>query len=178
MRFRRWCALAIVIGALACAHADPGDVSANWIEAQSLRELPAGIQALLGVGLGGNGGIVDQGAPFNRGDVLVDNMPQRRFALGVVNGDTVVVAVERGGIGYIVEVLEFHQAGMVWESARCATRGDVPRRGIELLETLVVSASQVVTSCRMVDGHVSVAHRPAPSVLPVPQLRVRPRPGA
>jgi hypothetical protein len=178
MRFIRWCALAILIGAIAGAQAGPGDITGNWIEAQSLRELPAGIQALLGVGLGGHDGIVDQGAPFNRSDVLVDNMPQRRFALGVVNGDTVVVAVERGGIGYRVEVLEFHQAGMVWESARCATRGDVPRRGIELLETLAVPASQAASSCRMVDGHVSVALRPLPPVAPATPPRVRPRPEA
>ena len=70
--------------------------SSGWAEAQSLRELPAGIQALLGVGLGADG-IADRGEDFNEGDVRADNMPTRRFALAVVHGDVAMVAVEQGG---------------------------------------------------------------------------------
>ena len=66
------------IGLGCCALADAGARSgearadrleADWTEAQSLRELPAGVQALLGVGLGEEGGIADRGDRFNAGDV-------------------------------------------------------------------------------------------------------------
>jgi hypothetical protein len=152
-------------------------VSDNWSEARSLGELPAGIQALLGVGLSGRDGIADQGGRFNPGDVIVDNTPQRRFARGIANDATVVVAVEHGGIGYRVEVLEFHQVGAGWEPVHCVVRDNVPSRGDALLATLAASAPQAGASCRMVDGHVAVAPRRAPSVAPGPPS-VRPQPRA
>jgi hypothetical protein len=171
----------------AAAHPAP-DPAGAWEEAQSLRELPAGIQALLGVGLGGRDGIADRGEGFNIGDVIVDNTPQRRFALGIGNGTTTVVAVEQGGIGYSVQVLEFHQDGTMWEPARCTARPRVPRHGADLLDAFTAQAPGVVASCRMSGGHVSVemtAPRglvaPAPAPLPgtpTAAPRVRPRPGA
>src|SRR5438067_13768876 len=85
--------VAAVIGIGCCSPASAGD---EWVEAQSLRELPAGIQALLGVGLGEEGGIADRGDRFNAGGDVGNGLPQRRFALGTVNGDTAVVAVEQG----------------------------------------------------------------------------------
>lgn len=174
--------LGIGPGACACARAQALEAGATWDEAQSLRELPAGIQALLGVGLGGGDGIADRGDSFNIGDISVDNTPQRRFALGIGNGTTTVVAVEQGGRGYGVQVLEFHQDGKVWAAARCTARPGVPSRGVELLDAFTVPAGAPVAACRMTDGHVSVemppAPRPAAGVSPGPHLRVRPRPGA
>jgi hypothetical protein len=177
MRFKQWCALAFMLGLGASVHADPDNVSDNWSEARSLGELPAGVRTLLGVGRSGRDGIADQGGPFNAGDVIVDDTPQRRFALGIANDATVVVAVEHGGIGYRVEVLEFHQVDALWEPVRCALRGDVPRHGDALLATLAASAPQAEASCRMVDGHVAVAPRRAPAVAPGPPS-VRPQPRA
>src|SRR5438067_10205793 len=130
-------AAAAAIG-LGCCNAAFGQAEpANWMEAQSLRELPPGIQVLLGVGLGAHdGGIADRGDPFNVGDVVAsDSPPQRRFALGLVNGDTALIAVEQGGRGYSVATLEFKQAGTTWTPVRCTTIGTlVPHRANELLE--------------------------------------------
>lgn len=166
-------------GVCGAAAASPAPEPAGaWEEAQSLRELPAGIQALLGVGLGGRDGIADRGESFNIGDVVVDNTPQRRFALGIGigNGTTTVVAVEQGGIGYSVQVLEFHQDGTMWEPARCTARPRVPRHGADLLDAFTAQAPGVAASCRMSGGHVSVETTAVPGIAAPP--RVRPRPGA
>lgn len=175
-------ALAAIAGWVGCTSATASaaeDPAGAWEEAQSLRELPAGIQALLGVGLGGRDGIADRGESFNIGDVIVDNTPQRRFALGIGNGTTTVVAVEQGGIGYSVQVLEFHQDGTMWEPARCTSRPRVPRHGADLLDAFTAPAQGGtglgVASCRMSGGHVSVEISAAPVMAPP---RVRPRPGA
>jgi hypothetical protein len=125
---------------LGCCNAAIGQgEQASWQEAQSLRELPPGIQVLLGVGLGAHdGGIADRGEPFNGSDVvMLGTPPQRRFALGILGSDTVVVAVERGGIGKWVQTLEFRQTGATWEAVRCAASSEVPRHGEQLLEALV-----------------------------------------
>lgn len=123
---------------LGCCNAAVGQgEQVNWVEAQSLRELPPGIQVLLGVGLAaGEGGIADRGDRFNATDVRMDDVPQRRFVLGIVNGDTAVVAVERGGRGYAVQTLEFKQVGPTWQTARCATSLKVPRHGEEMLDSI------------------------------------------
>lgn len=137
MQFARIVAAAGI--GLGCCNAAIGHgEQAQWQVAQSLRELPPGIQVLLGVGLGAhNGGIADRGEAFNKGDVVTPaSPPQRRFALGIVNGDTVLVAVERGGHGYAVQTLEFKQAGATWKTARCATGLKVPRHGEEMLESI------------------------------------------
>lgn len=183
-------AIAFGLGWCACAHAATPDAPGAWEEAQSLRELPAGIQALLGVGLGGGDGIADQGDSFNAGDVVADNSPMRRFVLGIVNGSTAVVAVEQGGIGYSVQVLEFHQDGSTWEPARCTAGFGVPRHGADLLDAFKAqtqaAVSSAVPSCRMVNGHVAVAAGAVPAVAPTAAPaapvhaapHVRPRPGA
>ena len=95
MQFARIVAAA-GIGLGCCTAAFGQSEPANWLEAQSLRELPPGIQVLLGVGLGANdGGIADRGDPFNSSDAVVlgSTPPQRRFALGIVGASTVVVVV-------------------------------------------------------------------------------------
>ena len=149
-----WCGIAGAIG----PHDDP-----HWIEAESLRELPAGIQVLLGVGLPSrDGGIADRGDRFNVSDVLADGLPMRRFALGIVNGDTVLVAVEHGGRGYSVQTLEFRQVGAVWAAVRCAVTGKVPRAGTELLETLATHPRPDLLACRL-PGVMTSAAQPTAS---------------
>jgi hypothetical protein len=130
------------------ASAQPLD--APWVEAQSLRELPAGVQVLLGVGLPAReDGIADRGENYNPGDVIVDDtIPGRRFVLGVVSGDSVVVAVERGGRGSSVQTLEFKQVGTTWAAARCVTTFAVPHHGNELLDALAHPQPNL-GSCRL-----------------------------
>jgi hypothetical protein len=148
--------------------------SGGWTEAQSLRELPAGIQALLGVGLGADG-IADRGEDFNTSDVRADNMPTRRFALGVVHGDTAMVAVEQGGRAYAVNAVEFRQAGAIWDAVRCAPLNELPRRGDELVDAFAGRRAGHAGSCQ---GYGVHPLQPAPAVLPTTPVAVRPRPAA
>jgi hypothetical protein len=143
------CALADA-GAKAGAGADRADAdrgAGGWTEAQSLRELPAGIQALLGVGLApDNGGIADRELhAFDAGmgavkvsevSVALRSAPPRRFTVGTFSEGKAVVAVEQGGNPYSVWGLEFREAGGTWEVTRCGWLRSPPRRGPELLEAL------------------------------------------
>lgn len=147
----------------------PGPADSGWTEAQSLRELPAGLQAFLGVGLGA-AGIADRGEDFNETDVAIDSMPTRRFALGVVNGDTVIVALEQGGRGYAVRAVEFRQEGRTWEPVRCTYLHGLPTRGAELVGAL---SAKTAGACR---GGGFRPAEPDPVAAPVLPARVRPRP--
>jgi hypothetical protein len=166
------------IGIGCCSPAGAGD---QWAEAQSLRELPAGIQALLGVGLGEEGGIADRGDRFNPGDVVGSGLPRRRFALGAVNGDTAVVAVEQGGRGYSVATVEFKQMGVTWEPVRCTMGSEPPRRSTELLDGIAARQAAALEACRLPGFHPDRATATtavsAPNLQPSPQPRLRPRPG-
>ena len=150
------------IGLCCCNAAIGQDEPANWVEAESLRELPPGIQVLLGVGLGAHdGGIADRGEPFNSSDtVSSDSPPQRRFALGMVNGETALIAVEQGGRGYGVATVEFKQTGATWAAVRCTYIGStVPHRGKELLEAFAAHPTHNPLACRL-PGAIAVAAEP------------------
>jgi hypothetical protein len=146
------CALAAA-GARAGAGAGRAELdhaAHDWTEAQSLRELPAGIQALLGVGLSPeNGGIADRerhpgdgstststgtgAVSLSEVSMATKDVPKRRFALGAFNDGKAVVAVEQGGTRSTVWGLEFKQVGGTWEVTRCGWLRTQPRRGPELL---------------------------------------------
>jgi hypothetical protein len=116
-------------------------LQSDWTEAQSLRELPAGVQVLLGVGLSPrDGGIADRGENFNASDVWWDNMPpKRRFVLGLVSGDKALVALEQGGRAHQYKAVEFRQSGTTWEPVRCVSTRAVPHHGAELLESVAAN---------------------------------------
>lgn len=140
------------IGLGCCNGAVGQDAQSNWVEAESLRELPPGVQVLLGVGLGAHdGGIADRDEAFNSSDTVTPvSPPQRRFAFGVVNGDTALIAVEQGGRGYAVTTVEFRQAGTTWAPVRCTAIGtDVPRRGNELLEAFAAHPGNNPLACQL-----------------------------
>ncbi|WP_036172900.1 hypothetical protein [Massilia sp. 9096] len=139
-------AAAIGIGCCSAASAAQRD-DARWVEAQSLRELPAGVQVLLGAGLAPDeGGIADRDGRFNPSDIMIDGVPGRRFALGVLKGDTALVAVEQGGRGYSVQTMEFKQAGSTWAASRCVSSATLPQHGADLVDTLAHPAPNV-TAC-------------------------------
>jgi hypothetical protein len=173
MRFITLLVAGLGLGSCALAQAG-GQESDAWTEARSLRELPAGIQVLLGVGLG-LAGIADRGGDFIETDIVDDNMPRRRFVLGIVNGGTALVALEQGGRVYSVRVVEFKQAGTTWDAARCAPLESVPQQGAELVDAL---SGKHVGPCRgfgIWTDHAAAAPATGAPVLPA---RVRPRPGA
>lgn len=171
----------IGLGCCTFAHAGGQAEQGSWTEAQSLRELPAGIQALLGVGLGADG-IADRGEDFNEGELAADNMPTRRFALAIVSGDTALVAVEEGGRTYAVRAVEFRQTGATWDAVRCASMSELPRRGAELADAFGGHHAGHPGPCREFGMHLGTPAVAAPAgpaaVAPAAvQTRVRPRPG-
>ena len=76
-------------------------------EVRALADLPAVIQSGLGVGRPGLDGVADRGRPFNVIDVVDDALPMRRFLVAGRDDGTWLVALERGGRGYSVEVFLF-----------------------------------------------------------------------
>jgi tetratricopeptide (TPR) repeat protein len=60
------------------------------------------------------GAMSDHGGPFNAGDVIVDDTPQRRFAGAAVADQRVFAEVEHGGIGYNIEVWAFERQDGHW----------------------------------------------------------------
>jgi hypothetical protein len=76
-------------------------------EVRGLVDLPTPIQSRLRVGRAGLEGIADRDHPFNVTDVVDDRLPMRRLLAAGQDGDTWLVAVEVGGVGYSVEVLLF-----------------------------------------------------------------------
>ena len=87
-----------------------------WTQAASLKELPPAVQQQLGVG-NADDAIADRGEPFNAGCVVFDQTPRRRFLLGAVNADSVIVAVEFGGIALNTQRIEFRRSGQSWTRA-------------------------------------------------------------
>ena len=81
-------------------------------EVRTLRKLPPAIQAVLGVGTPGMGGIADRNGKYNATDVVFFSHPMRRFLIAGLDGDTTLVAIERGGIGWNVEVSLFNKTAV------------------------------------------------------------------
>jgi hypothetical protein len=110
------------------------------------------VQVMLGVGLPSReGGIADRGQPYNASDVVLtgDTRPERRFALGLLNGDSVVVAIEHGGVGTWVQTVELKQSGTTWEIGRCAVTYKVPGHGTQLTEALATQPRWDWMACGM-----------------------------
>jgi len=173
MRFVTMVVAGIGLGSCLLAQAG-GQEQGAWTEARSLRELPAGIQALLGVGLG-LAGIADRGGDFSETDASDDSMPRRRFVLGVVNGGTALVALEQGGRVYAVRAVEFKQEGSKWDAVRCAPLVSVPQRGTELVGAL---SGKQAGPCGGIGIRTDDADAAPTAAAPVLPARVRPRPGA
>jgi len=76
-------------------------------EVTSLAGLPTAIRQMLGADEPGLEGIADRGKPFNATDVIVEPGPMRRFITAGQDGGLWLVALEQGGIGYSVQILEF-----------------------------------------------------------------------
>jgi len=76
-------------------------------EVRSLAALPPGIRSELGVDLPGTEGVADRGRPFSVTDVVSHGAPFRRLLTAGRDGDTWLVALERGGRAYNVKVFLF-----------------------------------------------------------------------
>lgn len=81
----------------------------------SLNELPAEVQDLLGRSERGFNGISDIGGKFNSSDVISDStIPMRRLVSGTVGPNCVRLIVEHGGSGYGKTQLEFERFELRW----------------------------------------------------------------
>lgn len=103
-------ALSVVVAA--CGSHAPAGVQwrgRTFHEVHSLAQLPAVIRSRLGAGRPGLSGVADRGSPFNATDVVRDDLPMRRFLAAGRAGDTWLVALERGGRGYRVEVFLYSE---------------------------------------------------------------------
>jgi lipopolysaccharide transport protein LptA len=77
----------------------------KFFEARSIAQLGPQIAKMME-------GVSDRGEEFNEGDV---GPPGTRFALAAASKDAVLVAVERGGIGYNVYLWFFIKEGDKWQ---------------------------------------------------------------
>jgi hypothetical protein len=155
-------AAGLAIGCCALTdRANADRLQSDWTEAQSLRELPPGVQVLLGVGLSPHdGGIADRGENVQAGDLPWDGPPPvRRFVLGMVNGDRALVALEQGGRAHQYKAVEFRQSGTTWEPVRCVATRAMPHHGADLLAS--VAANRPPESCSLAGVLPSGAADPA-----------------
>ena len=120
--FRGFSLVAVILSVFPTATgATSSCVNATFTEARSLAELPAPVRSLLGADKPGLEGIADRAGKFNKTDALTPataDLPFRRFALGAVASNCVLVVVERGGIAYSIELLIFQLNGAVWSEQR------------------------------------------------------------
>ena len=77
----------------------------NYKEVLSIFLLPNRLQEMIGVGRQGLEGIADRNEKFNVTDVIDPTLPMRRFAVAGLSSKSAIVAVERGGRGYNVQIL-------------------------------------------------------------------------
>ncbi|MCL2309996.1 MAG: hypothetical protein FWC42_09065 [Proteobacteria bacterium] len=94
----------------ACALASPPSLrwhGYSFHEVDSLSSLPAPLRQMLGTDVPGKGGIADKGQPFNITDVASGTLPMRRFLAAGNDGDVWLVALEQGGIAYMIQVYLF-----------------------------------------------------------------------
>jgi len=68
-------------------------------------DIPSGIRAQVVQTVGGE--VSPRGGPFNASDVTGDNVPQSRFLGACLSAGQWTIAVERGGIGYHMQIIQF-----------------------------------------------------------------------
>jgi hypothetical protein len=83
-------------------------------EVRSLASLPADVATALRRPYAGHYGMADRGEPFNVTDVADPNLSMRRFIVGGVSDDYVVVGFEVGGRGHALATIAFTRVNSKW----------------------------------------------------------------
>jgi hypothetical protein len=92
----------------------------------SWSDIPEKIRSKVSKSSGGE--VSPRGGPFNPTDVLERSVPQARFFGACHAGKRWVVAVERGGRGYHLELYKFYGSVMTdWWQARVPDEGFSPQ---------------------------------------------------
>ena len=107
-------------------------------EVTTLRELPPGVQAALGVGTPGLDGIADRNGKYNPTDDMDSRLPMRRFLIAGLDGDSALVAIEHGGFVWSVEVALFSNASPKATAERNWTLFEAPKTLRDLVDRLPV----------------------------------------
>ena len=97
-----------------CAEAPFHDCSRSLSEVISLAAVPADVAIALGRPIVGLKGIADRGEPFNATDIVETDLPMRRFVVGGISDDYVIVAVEIGGRGHTLSAIAFTRVDSKW----------------------------------------------------------------
>jgi hypothetical protein len=84
------------------------------------------MQTALGVANPGLDGIADAGGKYNSTDVVDSRYPRRRFVVAGLDANTALIAVERGGIGWNVEVTLYSNAAVKPAAEKTWTLFEVP----------------------------------------------------
>src|SRR5262245_11562028 len=92
-------------GAERCTQGDP-----QLVEVKSIKALPREVAVALDAERVGLFGIADYAQEFNRTDDVDSSLPMRRFAVAGVSQDCILIAIERGGRGYWIEVVMFERS--------------------------------------------------------------------
>lgn len=108
------------------------------VEVNSLTTLPASLRAQLGSGRADHNGIADRGEKFNATDLIDDATPMQRFVLAGVGEKCALVALERGGRGYWLELRVFALTDNAWKELHRKTMREIPKS----VPDLVVHASK------------------------------------
>lgn len=130
------CMAALAVGGAASAQAP-------FVQADTLAQLPADVQRQLGVE-DPDDPIADRGAPFNAGCVAGAQLPNRRFLLGAVSDDVVVVAIELGGIAHYSRTLAWRRQGERWLPFERRNALAFPKNLQELLQEVSPGRPQAV----------------------------------
>jgi hypothetical protein len=103
-------------------------------EVRSLDALPIQLRHLFPNSTTGVGGIADRGGRFNATDVIVHDLPMRRFVLAAVGTACAVVAVEYGGRSHGFELTEYRLAADGWKAGERRTSSSEPKSTKDLLK--------------------------------------------
>jgi len=79
----------------------------SFREVTTLSALPSNLRTALGIGKSGLDGIADVGGRYNKTDVVDPSLPMRRFVVAGTDDNAALIAIERGGRGWSVEVALF-----------------------------------------------------------------------
>jgi len=108
----------------------------SFSEVRSLMDLPEEVGALLGRGRPGRGGIADRNEKFDLTDAPMagdEQLPFRRFNIAAASSNCILVAVERGGRGYFVEIWVFMRSSDRWHGEQRKKIYKVPQTLQELI---------------------------------------------
>jgi hypothetical protein len=111
-------------------------VNSRLVEVKSILALPAEIGSALGASRVGLEGIADRGQSFNKTDVVDSSLPMRRFSIAGASENCILVAVERGGRGYSVEIIWFERASAAWQRSDALNLESPPLSLSELIASI------------------------------------------